>query len=1076
VSSPVGGQDDTKTPIFGPVTANAQEVMAMFDTGAGRSCISRELLAKLGTVRVEPFQGQSLSGINRLPLEITHVAHIELCFAGVRITWPFGIVDNAAVDLLIANDIMVKVSASVSLAKSRLKTRHGEIPITFEKRDFFFKRQQVKLDRTLKFKPFEAYVNPVPVALKPSTIALLVPAADLQYKTSIRAASSLDCVSPDGQVMINLMNDTMFPITLRKGTIIGELNPVLLSTVNNIDRLTPVPPDTETEERFLAQFSLDASLTAQQSTQIKKVLLDYRDRFLNKIQSTDIIQTNIQHRINIAPNSRHVQSQPYVLGPAERKIESDQVDDMLRAGVIEPSSSPWSSPVVLVRKKDGSIRFCIDYRRLNKVTVRDMYPLPRLDHTLDSLAGMVWFSTMDCVSGYWQILMHPDDVEKTAFATHRGLFQFKVMPFGLVNAPMTFQRAMDVILSGLKYELCLVYLDDIIVFSRTWEEHLTNLRTVLDRIKSAGIYLKPAKCQFARRSITFLGHIVSADGVSMTTEKVKAVADFPAPKKQEDIRTFLGMVNFYRPFIRNIAALQQPLTALLKDSVAWVWGPEQQASFDAIKLALTSEPILGLPDYSKPFILATDASGTGIGAVLSQVNDSGSERVISYFSKPLKPAEKNYSITELEALAMVKAIEHFRPYLYGRKFTVITDHQALVYLHTNRQPTGRLARWQAALMDYDYDVVFRAGSKHGHADALSRFPVATISSDLVSPWPWTRDQVIDAQDQDPSINFIKDFVMYDTFPKEHLQRFQVLMYKKEWLVEDGVLYRLVDNPITASTIRQLVVPAPLRKLVLEHSHNSLLGGHYGFSKMFYRIRNDFYWPGMAKDVRDYVRTCVSCNSRKMPLEKQIGDLQPLQSTEPFDIIGIDLIGPLKTTKEGYKYILVIQDLFSKWVEAFPIRSKTAEEVADVLLREVVCRFGAPRQILSDNGKEFLNELLTAVCKVIGSVKIFTAPYRPQTDGQVERFNKTLATTISHFTNEQMNNWNQFIPFACFAYRITRQSSTHTSPFEILFGRIARSPLLNGILTPEDLNIKPDSYAHEISKQFLSAYDIVRQQR
>ncbi len=583
ISDPNEGQDDTKTPVFGPVTANSHEVMAMFDTGAGRSCVSRDFLNKLGKVRVTSFHGDSLSGLNRFPLNIKTVAYIEVCFAGVRITWPFGIVHNSAVDLLIGNDLMGKVNANVSLGGSYVKTSHGKVRITYDKRDIFFNRQRVVLDRDLEFKPFTAYINPIAVSLRPDTVAIMVPSPDLQHETSIRSACTIDSVSSDGLIMLNLVNGTMFPITLKKGTVIGELNPVLYNSVNLISTLTPVNPSPDTEEQFLSQFSFDSSLSPEQLIQIKKVLLDYRDRFLNKIHSTDVIQTNVKHRIITEPHAHRVQSQPYVFGPTERKIESDAIDEMLASGVIEPSASPWSSPVVLVRKKDGSIRFCIDYRRLNKTTVRDMYPLPRLDHTLDSLSGMVWFSTMDCVSGYWQIMMHPDDVEKTAFVTHRGLYQFKVMPFGLVNAPMTFQRAMDMILSGLKYEICLCYLDDIIVFSRTWEEHLKNLRTVLERIKSAGIYLKPTKCQFARKSITFLGHQVSSDGVTITHEKVKAVMDFPTPTKPDDIRVFLGLVNFYRPFLRNIAKIQKPLTDLLKTNTSWTWNATTQSAFDTIK-------------------------------------------------------------------------------------------------------------------------------------------------------------------------------------------------------------------------------------------------------------------------------------------------------------------------------------------------------------------------------------------------------------------------------------------------------------------------------------------------------------
>lgn len=410
-----------------------------------------------------------------------------------------------------------------------------------------------------------------------------------------------------------------------------------------------------------------------------------------------------------------------------------------------------------------------------------------------------------------------------------------VFNFGLVNAPMTFQRAMDLILSGLKYEICLVYLDDIIVFGRSWKELCDNLRTVLERLRSAGIYLKPKKCQFGKRSITFLVHTVSADGVSTTSEKVKAVTEFKKPEKVEDIQSFLGLVNFYRPFIKNIAIMQQPLTALLRDNVKWQWTDIEQKSFDDIKVALTTAPVLGLPDPNKPFKLATDASDKGIAAVLSQKQD-GKERVISYFSRQLKNAEKNYSITEKEAMAVVKAIDHFRPSLFGRRFTVITDHQALVYLQANRAPTGRLARWQTKPMDYEFDAVFRPGSQNVVADALSPYPVSSISTNQHSTLPWTHEELIVAQRKDDTINYIIDSVEYGTFPKDHLQRFHTLMYKKEFILDNGILFRLYDNDVINTTVKQLVVPQQFRKHVLQSSHDAPMGGHYGFNRMFYRIR------------------------------------------------------------------------------------------------------------------------------------------------------------------------------------------------------------------------------------------------
>jgi hypothetical protein len=1067
------GQDSDTTPVYAPVTIHKTETMAMFDTGAARSCISRKFLNQLNKPTIKQYTGQSLTSFINETVQTQLVANLELAFAGVRLNHDFIVVDNMTSDLIIGTDIMHrKVPVSFSFHKARIKTRHGSVHFTCEQRDVLFKRQDIYLQGDLEFAPRSGIHFAVPTNIKPGTLITLTPNPELLHDTSIRAAGTLDVVSADGLVMINLVNNTVFPITLTKGTYLGDLNPVLhAEAVNSITISKPIEQTVMSDEDFITQFTYDPTLSQSQIKELQHILIDFRSLFRDKIDNLNMIQTKVKHHIHTIPGQK-VQSQPYTYGPAERKIIDNEIDKLVASDLIQPSTSPWSSPVVLVRKKDGTIRFCIDYRKLNKITTRDMYPLPRLDHTIDSLAGMVYFSTMDCVSGYWQILMNNDDIAKTAFVTHRGLYEFKVMPFGLVNAPMTFQRAMDLILSGLKYEICLVYLDDIIVFGRTWKEHCDNLRTVLERLRSAGIYLKPKKCQFGKRSITFLGHTVSSDGVQTTSEKVKAVTEFKKPAKPDDIKSFLGLVNFYRPFIKNIAVMQQPLTNLLRDNQKWQWTEIEQKSFDDIKVALTTAPVLGLPDYTKPFILTTDASDLGIGAILSQKQE-GKERVISYFSRPLNKAEKNYSITEKEAMAMVKAIMHFRPYLFGRRFTVITDHQALVYLQANRQPTGRLARWQNKLMDFEFDVIFRPGSKNTNADALSRYPVASISTTPVSMWPWTLEELIDAQHKDESINFIIDFVEYGTLPKDHFQRFHTLMYKREFLMDNGILYRLFDNHVTSTTVKQLVVPQPLRKHVLQSSHDAPMGGHYGFNRMFYRIRQHFYWPGMANDIQEYINTCHSCNARKDPLKKGIGDLQPLEATEPFDIIGMDLVGPLKATKEGYLYVLTIQDLFSKWVEAFPIRSKNATDIADIIVREIVCRFGSPRQILSDCGKEFDNQILAQICKLIGSVKIFTAPYRPQTDGQVERFNKTLLKQLSHYSNEHTDDWNKFLPHALFAYRVTPQTSTKASPFEILFGRIARSPLLNGLINSDDLHLDPDSYAAEISSRFLAAYDIVR---
>ena len=518
----------------------------MFDTGASRSCVSRKFINSLINPAIKPYTGQPLSSFNKQPVDTSTVADLEITFAGARVNHDFHVIDNLTCDLIIGTDIMHrKVPVSFSFISSRIKTRHGSVHFTCEHCGVLFRRQRIELPEDFHFEPRSGTHFAVNMNIKPGTLITFAPNPELLHSTSIRAAGTLDIVSPDGLTMINLVNNTVFPISLKKGTYLGDLNPTLhAEAVNSITSSTPAVTKVMSDAEFLTQFTYDVSLSQKQIDELQRILLEFRSLFLDKINDLKLIQTKVKHYIHTTPGQK-VQSQPYSYGPAERKIIDDEMDKLISSSLIGPSTSPWSLPVVLVRKKDGTIRFCIDYQKLNKITTRDMYPLPRLDHTIDSLAGMVYFSTMDCVSGYWQILMNEADIAKTAFVTHRGLYEFKVMPFGLVNAPMTFQRAMDLILSGLKYEICLVYLDDIIVFGRTWKEHCDNLRIVLQRLRSAGIYLKPKKCQFGKRSITFLGHTVSADGVSTTSEKIKAVTEFKRPEKIDDIGAFLGLVNFY---------------------------------------------------------------------------------------------------------------------------------------------------------------------------------------------------------------------------------------------------------------------------------------------------------------------------------------------------------------------------------------------------------------------------------------------------------------------------------------------------------------------------------------------------
>ena len=409
------------------------------------------------------------------------------------------------------------------------------------------------------------------------------------------------------------------------------------------------------------------------------------------------------------------------MSPQKMKKEEDCVTEMLTGGQIEASDSPWSSPVVLVTKKDGGTRFCVDYRQLNDATIKDAYPLPRIDDTLDMLAGKQWFSTLDLASGYWQVSLSKDARAKTAFATHSGLFQFRVMPFGLCNAPATFERLMDRVLQGLRWNRCLVYLDDIISFGGTFSAALSNLTLIFERLCSYGLQLKSSKCHLFRASVPFLGHIVGRRGLECDPKKIEDVKSWPVPDCLKSVRQFLGFVGYYRRFIPKFADIATPLVHLTGKDVPFVWDTSCSAAFQALRASLIDAPILAFPTETGQYILDTDASNFGLGGVLSQIQND-QERVVAYCSRALRPSQRRYCTTKREMLAVVAMCIQFRSYLRGARFTLRTDHKSLVWLHRFKDTEGMLSRWLHSLQQFQFSIIHRPGKDHGNADGLSRAP------------------------------------------------------------------------------------------------------------------------------------------------------------------------------------------------------------------------------------------------------------------------------------------------------------------------------------------------------------------
>lgn len=861
-----------------------------------------------------------------------------------------------------------------------------------------------------------------------------------------------------------------------------------MSGGNSLAKAVPVPRS-QTIAEILGFRERNVTLTDKEVNLAAGLLEEFRDAFA--VNDEDCGRTDlVQHRINTG-DTIPIRQRPRRLPLAKREEVYGLIQDMGRNGTIEPSTGPWSSPVVLVGKKDGGTRFCVDYRQLNNVTKKDSYPLPRIDDTLDTLAGSVMFSTLDLKSGYWQVAMHPDDKEKTAFSVGNGLWQFTVMPFGLCNAPATFERLMEQVLLGLNGKTCLVYLDDIIVLGRSFEDHLENLKGVLKRLRDAGLKLGPKKCTFFVKSVKYLGHIVAEDGVRPDPGKVEAVKSWPEPKDKRALRSFLGLCTYYRRFVLNFSGVARCLHRLTEKEVDFVWTQEHADTFSRLKELICSVPVLAYPVPGCPFILDTDASGLGVGGVLSQVVD-GEERVLSYYSKVLSKAETNYCVTRRELLAVVSCVKSFHKYLYGQEFLLRTDHAALTWLLQFRDPEGQTARWIERLQSYNFRIEHRKGAAHGNADALSRRPcplecrqcaghegkecVQAIVMEV--PAEWSDAAVRKDQLEDADIGPVLSAVELGVRPTraEVAGTSEVAKcYFAQWdslFVENGVLSRRWESNDGRTSIRQLVLPRKRVVEVVSAMHGS---GHFGVNKTLERARERFYWVHCGADVKEVCRKCDICSAKRGPPTRSRGPMMQHNSGSPFERIGIDITGPFTMTNGGNRVMLVVMDYFTKWPEVIALPNQEAETVAKALVQHWICRFGVPLEIHSDQGRNFESHLFKDLCRLMGMVKTRTTPMHPQSDGMVERFNRTLLEGLAKVILAHQRDWDEQIPLFLLAYRTAQHDSIKCAPAEVLFGRQLKLPIDLEYGSPPQQDEEIHDYVGGLRAKLREIHDTVRTQ-
>ena len=1046
-------------------------VQFLIDTGAAISVVSAEFLHRtpLGsTFPLEPGKLHAVKTVSGEQLPVQGKVTLPLIIENAQYSCEAHVIENLGYDFVLGRDFLRQNNAVIDLGGDTLRLQKDDSPSP----PVLDSTCQVRVQSTCVVPPYSEVL--VPAKLETSfahKTGLIEPNVRLGERYNLQGAAVLTVVSPSNLVPFRILNPTSQPVTLYRETNLGTFqdldHDVATVSLDQGPPSPPNPPPTPPDEIPINWG--DSPLSAAQRSQLQSLLNAYRDIFAFKPE--ELGRTGIvQHHIDTG-NEPPIRLRPYRVAHTQRDKIASHVQDMLDRNIIQPSVSPWAAPVVLVRKNDGQDRFCVDYRRLNQITKKDSYPLPRIDDTLDALSGVKFFSTLDLLSGYWQLEMDPSSREKTAFTTHCGLFEFLVMPFGLTNAPSTVQRVMECVLQGLNWKICLVYLDDVIIFSPSFDSHLEHLPLVFQRFREANIKLKPSKCRFAHTKVNYLGHVVSREGVSPDPAKIKAVEEFPVPKKVRDVRAFLGLSGYYRKFVRDFSLIAAPLHDLTKKNVPFAWTDACQASFLQLKEALLTAPILAFPDFHLRFHLYVDASNEGIGMILGQIQNN-KEVVIAYAGRKLNPAERNYSATEREALAVVAGIKYFQPYLHGRPFTVHSDHHALRWLMNVKDPTGRLARWSLYLQQHDFDIQYRAGKKNANADGLSRRPYIAA---LDLPGLQTA-KIFDMQRKDPDLMDLISYLEDEILPQDNrIARATLRVIDDYYLDDNGLLCHLwTPTGRGRSGIQpQLVIPSALRHEILTLGHNDVTAGHMGTFKTYEKLRLRYYWRGMFNDVQHWCRTCVHCAMKKRPRATNKAPLLPIPVENAFDRVGVDCVGPLPVSKSGNRYIVVFSDYLTKWPEAFAVPTIDAVVIAKLFVHEIIGRHGAPRTLLSDRGQNFLSKLLKEICRLVNTEKVYTTSYHPQTDGLVERLNGTLVQSLSQYVSTDQKDWDEHLQSVLLAYRVSPSEVTGDSPFFLLYGREPRLPMDVSLIPARDLSSSVAEHRARVVEHLETAQELAR---
>ena len=829
--------------------------------------------------------------------------------------------------------------------------------------------------------------------------------------------------------------------------------------------------DSATFEELWSKLKLDENDILNQNQDIRRktrrLIHDYQDIFSYSAPGeTDLVELDLK----LKPGTQPIRQKFRPLNPKMEEDLDKQIKDWLTQGVIEESDSPWSSPLVPVKKKDGSVRWAVDYRRVNNSLVQDSFPLPRIQTLLEKAGGHQVYSTLDATQAYFNIRINPKSRKVTAFATPSHLYHFIRMPFGISTAPAVYSRFIAAALNRLGTRGINVYLDDVLLYSMTLTEHLERMREVFEAHRTAGVKLKPSKTFLFQSKVAYLGHMLSSDGISMIDSYMDRIKEWPVPTTTKELNTMLGFFGYYRSFIKSFASLTAEMNEQ-KKKLKLEWTPTMDENFKTLKEEFLKSPVRAPPRFNspEPFQLTTDYSSTAIAAVLSQVQD-GEERVIGCMGRKCTGAEKRYPSWKGEMSAIIYGIRKFHHILSYKKFIINTDSKALTYFNSLKANAGMVSRWAEELQSYDFTVLHRPGRLNVNADCLSRrvgMPepepeeeqeqaeyVGTIDTpeEIDFGKDLQREIILKRQAEDEILKMVRIWVCQGHVPEkkdlrglhqdaqQYAQRFETIKIQ-----EDGILAQEIDTALGYKV--RILVPSSLQEAVFNISHQHSSAGHFGVVATAARIRRNFWYPGMSTDIRTRVGTCLECLAKVTKEKLAAGVHIPQKSGFPLQTLFVDLVGPLPLTAKGHQYILSVQDGYSRFICLYPLVSKEAKGVVNTLVDQHIKLFGCPGRIHSDNGTEFVNTLMTGMKKRLEICHTRGPPYNPQSN-QVERFHKTLASMLRVLLPREDTEWDQHLAAITLAYNTKVNQSTGVTPSLAFLGREAKLPVDLVIRTPD----------------------------